>query len=297
VAFDGTDTLAVFGSARIMTCSISGACKSAANGWSEPTRGTTNPLWGGTFYDGAFYGVGSDETIERKATGDTNFTTVHVSNVTFWDYWNISTGAGLGDTVVIGVVSGHYLLSTDRGTTFAGAMLPVTTVSKLKQVGNRIYGVGDSSTILSTTTGKPGEWTQATTTPTTAKLRAIASSGTLYLAVGNQGETFTSSDGLNWTHVASPGTEDGHAWRSTDHGDNWTAHNGTAGHSLRDAHFFDGQFVITGVGPDSSTTVWTSADGTTWDARAGYGIVRYGSAAAAGRVFLFGMGAAVVSTY
>jgi hypothetical protein len=73
---------------------------------------------------------------------------------------------------------------------------------------NRIVAVGDSGTLFAgdfnyTSTNPPGvtAWTQATSVPTgfASDLSSVASSGSLFIALGTDGSILTSIDGNAWT--------------------------------------------------------------------------------------------------
>lgn len=207
VAFDGDDTLKVFGGARLLSCSISTTCKAGVNGWAAESLPPNQSLTGGAFGNGGFLSFGSDELVAREPAGKTSaWQEVHRSNGT-WDFITLAHAGGVGDNIVAVGGTGKYLVSKDRGDTFNPAASPANVyLSRARGLGGQIYVVGSASTIMRSRDGAPGSWQVATVSPTTASLRDIAASPSLYIAAGGAGETFTSPDGLTWTHVPAPGS-------------------------------------------------------------------------------------------
>lgn len=235
VAFDGVDTLTLFG-ARIMTCSVSTSCKAGANGWTEAARDSTVAAWAGTFAEGSFVAVGANETIELLASGESTFVEKHSAAPT---PKYLYSAAQIGDRVVIPTGDNDYLFSDDGGSSFTTATLPMGKEAwEFRLLGDLVYGVGALSTIARSATGAQGSWTAATTTPGNLTLYSVAKGDGLYLASGIDGETFTSTDGLAWTHAAA-----------------------TAGHSINELAYDGTQFVA--VTEDGH--ILTTEDGESWD--------------------------------
>lgn len=272
IAFDGADTMKVFGAGgKVMTCSVSTSCKNAVNGWSEETVPATNGLWAATFAGSGFVGVGSDELVLGKGTGagDT-FGDLHRSSPSFTHLLTKDV-AGVGNGVVAaGTFGGRYLYSSDAGIHFSSVTAPNNAALwGAKAIGGKIFMVGASSTIMSSPTGAPNSWSVAATTPTTETLRAVASSGTLFIAAGDKGAVFTSPDGATWTFQASAGhpvsnlewdgttfvatTSDGHVLTTTD------------GLAWNDALFDDTPSMsLEGLAIDGNTIVVTGREGHVW---------------------------------
>jgi hypothetical protein len=272
VAFDGTETLKAFStSGKVMTCSVSGACKNGLNGWTEETVASNGGLWGGTFTDGRFVAVGSDELVVGRTTApDASFVDLHRSSPSF-THLLTKRIAGVGDAVIAaGTFGGRYLHSPDGGVTFASVTSPTAAALwDAKALGGKLFMVGSGSTIMSSATGAEGSWTVMTPAPTTETLRAIAGNGSLYLAAGDKGAVFTSPDGITWAHQASSGfpivnlewegttfvgtTADGHVL-TTNNGQTWT-----------DVLFDDAsQMALDGLAIDGGTIVVTGREGHVW---------------------------------
>ena len=126
--------------------------------------------------------------------------------------------------------------------------------------------------------GSPDTWTSRTT-PGTGIMLGVASSGTLFVAVGDSGVIWTSPDGTTWTSRTTPGTDNmrgvawsgtlfvavglgGAVWTSPD-GTTWTSRTTPGTDSMRGVTSSGTLFVAVGNGG----VVWTSPDGTTWTSR------------------------------
>ena len=269
VAFDGADTLAVFGqSGKVMSCSISKGCKFGANGWALESTPPASGMWAATQAAGKIVGVGSDELVFGKTAGAA-VTELHRSSPSF-THLLTRTVASVGDNVVVsGTFGGRYLHSSDGGLHFASVAAPNQNgLWGAKAIGGKLYMVGDKSTIMSSDTGATGTWDVASTSPTTDSLRAIASSGALTIAAGSNG-LFTSPDGKTWTHQVGAGhgimslewegttfvatTSDGHILTTTD------------GVTFKDALFDQAQGMsLEGLSIVGGTIVVTGREGHVW---------------------------------
>jgi len=98
-----------------------------------------------------------------------------------------------------------------------------------------VSGTGD----IYTSNNSGTSWTKRTI-GTTTRLRDVAWSGNLFVAVGREGNIQTSIDGVNWSAQTS----------------------GTDEH-LNKVEYLDGQFIIVGT----NGTILTSSDGSTWVSR------------------------------
>lgn len=269
VAFDGADTLAVFGqSGKVMSCSISKGCKFGANGWVTEATPPVSGLWAATRASGKIVSVGSDELVLQKTAGAA-VTELHRSSPSFTHLLTRSL-ASVGDNVVVaGTFGGRYLHSSDGGLHFASVAAPNQNgLWGAKAVGAKLFMVGDKSTIMSSDSGATGTWEVASTSPATDSLRAIASSGALTIAAGLSG-LFTSPDAKTWTHQVGAGhpimalewegttfvatTSDGHILTTTD------------GVTFKDALFdTTAQMSLEGLSVEGGAIVVTGREGHVW---------------------------------
>ncbi len=161
--------------------------------------------------------------------------------------WN--AGAALGPGALHGVTFGTAFLAVGSGgTMFSSANgIAWTALNSgiFTDLNAAVYGSANASYLAAGAGGvilrsadELKTWTQALT-GTSNDLYALASNGSLYLAVGANGTLITSDDGANWT----------------------TRYSGTSSH-LYGVTYGNGLYVAVGAGG----SLQTSSDGITWRA-------------------------------
>lgn len=240
VVWSGTQFVAVGEAGTVLT---------SPNGetWTSRSSGTANSLLAVAWAGGKFVAVGGNSgTALTSSDGIT------------WTKQDLS-GINLGGLpwILSGVAS--------SGTQFAA----VGTVS----------GFSASEVILTSPDGVT--WTARSYMATAhAGLRAIASSGTRFVAVGGSGEILSSADGITWTAQSSgttfgldsvvwSGTQfvvggDGGTVLTSPDGLTWSSRTSATGNSLSAMAWTGAQFV--GAGP--AGTLVSSPDGVTWSLEA-----------------------------
>lgn len=125
-----------------------------------------------------------------------------------------------------------------------GCGLDLMNIRSLVFNGAAICAVGLSGCIFSAPTSQAPQMTKKNSL-TVKDINAICYSGSLYLAVGNGGIAYTSSDGIDWAITSIP-----------------------AKSNLYGCAYGAGKFVMVGESfdGDHSTLIFTSSDGTTWNA-------------------------------
>jgi hypothetical protein len=249
------------------------------------TSGTGNGLNGVAWSGSQFVAVGEGGTVLTSADGVT------------WTSRSSGTADSLRSVawsgakfVAVGGNSGTALTSSDgitwtkqdlSGISFSGLPWILSSVAwsgtQFAAVGSTI-GFSSSEVILTSSDGVT--WTARPFAPSHADLRAVASSGTRFVAVGGSGEILSSTDGITWTAQSSgtafgldsvvwSGTQfvvggDGGAVVTSPDGVTWTSRASGTGNSLSAMTWTGSQFVAAG----GAGTLVNSPDGVTWSLQA-----------------------------
>lgn len=233
------------------TASLSAAGRYAGGSWTAGATTVTAP----TDLFALAYGTASDASVNYLAFGSSG----KIFKTTDGATWSAVTP------------------SAAIGTDFKGA---VYAFGKFIGVGSNA-AQGSNNILVSTNLS---DWTGAASGTITAGINAVATNGSLAVAVGDAGTTYYSTDGSNWTAAAATNTvatlkgvaysssnglwvavgQNGALITSTD-GSNWTARTSQAGSTaLNSVAVTSGNgFVAVGNGG----TVVTSSDGQTWTLR------------------------------
>jgi hypothetical protein len=180
-----------------------------------------------------------------------------------------------GNTTLSGSTDGSTWRTVDLGSaTFLSAIAWSGT--------NTLATVGEAGAVYTNTTGS-ASWLLRTS-GTSHDLFGVASSGTLFAAVGRSGTIITSPDGITWTHRTSHTTDTlaGVAWCTTQFvavgndgvidtspdGVTWTLRtSGTTG--FLNGVGCSGAMIVAGEGDTTSGgAILSSPDGVTWTQRA-----------------------------
>jgi hypothetical protein len=206
----------------------------------------------------------------------------------------------------LGIVLGAMVSAQAQASwTLRNASLPGRTLRGIASTGTQLVAVGDTGTILTSSTG--AAWTLRPSN-TTSILFAVAAGPDLLVAVGANGVVRTSPDGITWTTRATTvtGTFYGAAYGngryvavgvsgnlvSSVDGIEWAARPSGVGGTLRAVTWSNGQFVAVGDGG----IVSTSSDGISWTGRnmgAGVTTSFYGIGASNGQFMAVGGGGAI----
>lgn len=160
--------------------------------------------------------------------------------------------------------------------TLRNAALPVRTLRGVTSTGAQLVAVGDTGTILTSTTG--AAWTLRPS-GTTNILFSVAAGPNLLVAVGAQGTLRVSADAATWTTVTSTATGAfyGAAYGGgkfvavglngavfvSDNGTEWVSRPSGVSATLRAVTYANGQFVAVG----DAGVVTGSTDGVNWTGR------------------------------
>lgn len=250
------------------------------------SSGTGNNLNGVVWSGTQFVAVGEAGTVLTSPDGVT------------WTSRSSGTADGLRSVawsgskfVAVGGNPGTALTSSDgitwakqdlSGISFGGQAWILSSVvssgTQFAAVGSTIGGFSSSEVILTSPDGIT--WTSRPYIATThSDLRAIAWSGTQFVAVGGTGEILSSADGVTWTAQSSPASQlDSIVWSGTQfvaggsggtvltspNGTTWTSHTSGTLNGVLAVAWTGVQFVATGPGG----TFLSSPDGATWSIQA-----------------------------
>ncbi|MGI9240142.1 MAG: PKD domain-containing protein [Verrucomicrobiales bacterium] len=173
-----------------------------------------------------------------------------------WIQRNSGTGADLFDITsdgskLVAVGDGIYRTSVD-GSSWSGGSLGVNVYARgVVHDGSQFLAAGQDYQFADPagwrgvihTSPDGSSWTRRHFTG--ARLRDIATSGSVHVAVGDDGEIWRSADGINWGPIASPTSID-----------------------LKGVSYGSGRFVAVGSGSPGNAggpvVVLTSSDGSSW---------------------------------
>jgi uncharacterized delta-60 repeat protein len=279
----GSDLYGVaFGNNTFVTVGYySGDLLTSTDGSTWTPAGTSfGPLYGVTYINNAFMAVGWAGAIYTSPNGLIPWTAGSgISATTLY-------GAAFGNNTFVAVGVGAILASGDGGATWTNGNSPA--------VGNRYqYGVAfGNGTFVSLQTGNTyltfltsGDGLNWTSNTTGYYLPwnnwSVTYGNNTFVAVGNNHQIYTSSNGISWSQQTSPISQ---SFNGVTFGNNmfvtvgltgtiitspdgytWTSRNSGTANNLSAVTYGNNTFVA--VGGISNSTILTSPDGITWTPR------------------------------
>lgn len=264
----------IYANSLFVAVGANGAAYTSPDGvtWTSRSAGASN-LNKVIYANSLFVAVGASGVVYTSTdgatwTGQTSGTAVALNSVC----WNGSNFVAVGSSAV-------YITSPDGITWTVNSDVSATAFQGVAVVSGKTIAFGTSSCVVIAGATRQevlqsGTWAYSVSTQSAANPRVIAYNGSnLYVAAGNAGQMFKSTDGQTWTNNPTS----------------------TIGQVTDKVAYLNGNWIAMG-GNGSGTNLLTSSDGSTWTARtAGTAIFNY-AAYGAGVYVVVGASGAVYSS-
>lgn len=272
-----------FANGTFVAAGLGGVILSSTDGatWTRRTSGTTQNLYGAGAIKGAFVVAGDNGTV-LTSTDAVTWTPASIENRTSSFFGAVGAdGEGLlfgrAGEVYTATTATTYKRATQGNSDARNAV--IYAGGKFVAVGQAIDPLARNAAVVPVVTSSDGvTWTRATANAGFSTLNDVTYAQSRYVAVGEAGRVFTSTDAVTWTERATGSTTQrlaagasptlfvvagasGSLLTSPD-GSTWTARTSGTTNVLRGATFGNNRYVVVG----DNGTVLQSADGTAWTA-------------------------------
>ena len=245
-----------YGNGIFVTVGDKGTILTSSNGttWTERTSGTSEQLYAVTYGDGLFVTVGENATILTSSDGTT--WTERDGLRSKWAIPKYLKGVTYRKKLFVAVGRNGLILNSPDGTTWkerkSGTGYNLVGIT----YANGIFvSVGRSGKIV---TSFDGNWWVKRTYVLPTRLNGVTFGNDTFMTVGDNGIILTSSDGISWTKITSVTTNSLGTVKFLPSLTDISCSKSSSGSKSS-----TGKFIMVG----NSGTIFTSADGTSWDNR------------------------------